>query len=68
MAAKVDDTMLALLLEIQNVSLVGDFSNVHVDEIRIAAMYLSAGVMDCLTSLIGWVTRSCTFPFLQRSN
>src|SRR6202035_3305500 len=57
-ADKVDDTIENLLLAIQNVRVVGDFSNIRLNEVRIAAIYLSAAVMDCLTSLIDWVTRS----------
>jgi hypothetical protein len=57
-ADKVDETIVNLTLAIQNVGVVGDFSNIHLDEIHIAAIYLSAAVMDCLTSLINWVTRS----------
>lgn len=61
MADKVDETMVNLTLAIQNVGVVEDVSNIHLDEIRIAAIYLSAAVMDCLTSLIDWVTRSGIF-------
>lgn len=50
-------------LEIQNVGVIGEFSNNHRDEVRIAATYLSTAVMDCLTSLIDWMTRSRIFPF-----
>jgi hypothetical protein len=60
-ADKVDETMVNLTLAIQNVGVVEDFSNIHFDEIRIAAIYLSAAVMDCLASLIDWVTRSGIF-------
>jgi hypothetical protein len=60
-ADKVDDTIINLTLAIQNVGVVGDLSNSHLDQIRIAAIYLSASVMDCLTSLIDWVTRSGIF-------
>jgi hypothetical protein len=60
-ADKVDETMVDLTLAIQNVGVVGDLSNIHLDEIRIAAIYLSAAVMDCLTGLIDWVTHSCIF-------
>jgi hypothetical protein len=65
-ADKVDDTMVNLLLAIQNVGVVGDFSNVRLNEVRIAAIYLSAAIMDCLTSLIDWVTGSRIFPFWLR--
>lgn len=61
MADTVDETMVNLTLAIQNVGGVQDVSNIHLDEIRIAAIYLSAAVMDCLTSLIDWVTRSGIF-------
>jgi|SRR5271154_3225092 len=57
---KVDNTMKDLSLAIQNVGVIGDFSNVHLDQVQIAAIYLSAAVMDCLTGLIDWVTRSGT--------
>jgi hypothetical protein len=62
-ADKVDDTMVDLSLAIQNVGVIGEFSNVRLNEVRIAAIYLSAAVMDCLTSLIDWVTRSRIFLF-----
>lgn len=64
MADKVDDTIVDISLAIQNVGVIGEFSNIHLTEVRIAAIYLSAAVMDCLTSLIDWMTRSCIFPFL----
>jgi len=54
-AEKVDETITLLSLAIQNVGGAADFSNVHLNEVRIAAMYLSAAVMDCLTGLIDWV-------------
>jgi hypothetical protein len=57
---KVDGTMQDLSLAIQNVGAIGEFSNVHIDQVRIAAIYLSAAVMDCLAGLIDWVTRSST--------
>jgi hypothetical protein len=58
MADKVDDMIMDISLEIQNVGVIGEFSNIHRDEVRIAAIYLSTAVMDCLTSLIDWMTRS----------
>lgn len=66
-ADKVDDTMVDLSLAIQNVGVLGEFSNVSLSEVRIAAIYLSAAVMDCLTSLIDWVTRSRIFHFWLHS-
>jgi hypothetical protein len=53
-----------LSLAMQNVGIIGDFSNVHLDHVQIAAIYLSAAVMDCLTGLIDWVTRSGTILFI----
>ena len=44
---KVDDTMVDLSLAIQNVGVIGEFSNDRLNEVRIAAIYLSAAVMDC---------------------
>jgi len=63
LADKVDDTIALLSLAIQNVGVVADFSNVHLNEVRIAVLYVSAAVMDCLTSLIDWVTRSRILSF-----
>ena len=54
-ADKVDETIMHLSLAIQNVGGAAGFSNVRLNEVRIAAMYLSAAVMDCLTGLIDWV-------------
>jgi len=59
-ADKVDRTIEALSLAVQNVGVIGEFSNIHLDEVRIAAIYLSAAVMDCLTALIEWVNASGT--------
>jgi hypothetical protein len=61
-ADKVDDTIVDLSLAMQDIGVIGDFSNLHLNEVRIAAIYLSASVMDCLTTLIDWVTRSRMFP------
>lgn len=61
LADKVDDVIGDLLLAIQNIGVIGDSSIVHLDEVRIAAIYLSAAVMDCLTSLINWVNGSSIF-------
>jgi hypothetical protein len=61
---KVDATMVDLSLAIQNVGVIRDFSNVHFDQVRIAVIYLSAAVMDCLTGLIDWVTRSGTISLV----
>lgn len=66
-ADKVDDTMVDLSLAMQDIGMIGNFSNLHLDEVRIAAIYLSASVMDCLTSLVEWVTRSRTFFSSLRS-
>jgi len=66
-ADKVDDTMVDLSLAMQAIGVIGDFSNIHLDEVRIAAIYLSAAVMDCLAGLIDWVTRSRIFLFWLRS-
>ena len=63
-ADKVDETFENLLLAIQNVGVVEDFSKIHMNEVRIAAIYLSASVMDCLSGLIEWVDASSTFLFL----
>lgn len=62
-ADAVDDAMKTLLLAIQNVGVVGECSNVHVNEVRIAAIYFASVVMDCLASLIAWVNAS-SIPFL----
>jgi hypothetical protein len=64
-ADKVDDTLVDLSLAIQNIEVAGDFSEVHLEEVRIAAIYLSAAVMDCLTGLIDWVTRSGIYLFIK---
>jgi hypothetical protein len=58
---KVDDTIENLLLAMQNVGVVEDFSNVHLEEVRIAAIYLSTSVMDCLAGLIEWVGAPSTY-------
>jgi hypothetical protein len=60
---KVDDTLVGLSVAIQNVGVVKDFSNLHLTEVRIAAMFLLAGVLDCLTSLIDWIKKSRMFLF-----
>jgi hypothetical protein len=52
LADKVDGTLDDLSLVIQNVGVVEDFSNIHLNQVRIAAIYLSASVMDCLSGLI----------------
>jgi hypothetical protein len=52
LADKVDGTLEDLSLVIQNVGVVEDFSNIHLNQVRIAAIYLSASVMDCLSGLI----------------
>jgi hypothetical protein len=57
-ADQVDETLEDLSLAIQDVEVVENFSNVHLKEVRIASIYLSAAIMECLTSLIRWVTRS----------
>jgi len=62
-ADRVDGTLADLLLAIQSVEVAGDFSEVHLEKVRIAAIYLSAAVMDCLTGLIDWVTRPGILPF-----
>ena len=59
----VDDTLTDLSIAIQNVGSVVDFSNIKVSPVRIAAIYLTAAVMDCLTNLIDWVTKSRTLLF-----
>ena len=64
MSDKVDSTMEHLSMAIQNVGVIGGFSNVHLTQVRIAAIYLSAAVIDCLTGLIDWVDRSRTFLFV----
>jgi hypothetical protein len=58
-AEKVDITIINLSLAIQNVGVVEDFSNIHVDQVQRAAIYLCASVMDCLAGLIEWVDASC---------
>jgi hypothetical protein len=62
-AGKIDATIAELLLAVQNVGVVRDFSNTHLNEVRIAAIYLSAAIMDTLTSLINWVNASSGPPF-----
>jgi hypothetical protein len=59
-ADKVDDTLIDLSLAIQNVGVVADFSSVCLNNVSIAAIYLSVSVMECLTGLIDWVTQSRT--------
>ena len=66
-ADKVDDTIMLLSLTIRNVGGAGDFSNVHLTEVRIAAIYISAAVMECLTGLVDWVNASSISPFSFRS-
>ena len=63
-AEKVDSTIMELSMAIQNVGVLRDYSNVYVNEIRIAAIYLSAAVIDCLTGLIEWINASGTSTFL----
>ena len=53
-----DRTLAFLSLALQNVPTVGILSRLQVDEVQSAAIYLSAAVMDCLTSLIDWVNKS----------
>ena len=60
-AEKVDDTIIDLSLAIQNVS-GADSSNIHLNEVRVAAIYLSAAVIDCLTGLVDWLNASSIFP------
>ena len=67
-ADEVDRTIEDLSLAIQNIGVIGEFSNIHVDEVRIAAIYLSAAVMDCLTALIEWVNASGTFLHLHSAH
>jgi hypothetical protein len=62
-ADKVDDTIMRLSLTIRNVGGAGDFSNIHLTEVRKAAIYLSAVVMECLTDLIDWVNASSIVLF-----
>ena len=66
-ADKVDDTIMLLSLTIRNVGGAGDFPNVHLTEVRIAAIYLSAVVMDCLTGMIDWVNASSIILLSFRS-
>jgi len=54
----VDRTLAFLSLALQNVPTVGILSRLQVDEVQSAAIYLSAAVMECLTSLIDWVNKS----------
>jgi hypothetical protein len=60
---KVDDTIIDLSLAIQNVG-GADFSNIHLNEVRVASTYLSAAVIDCLTALVDWLNASSIFPVL----
>ncbi len=64
-ADEVDKTLVHLSLVIQNLEGAGDFPNIHLNEgVRIAAIYLSAAVMDCLTALIDWVNASSISPLV----
>lgn len=53
-ADKVDGTL-------EDIGVVEDFSNIHLNEVRLAAIYLSASVMDYLSGLIEWVEASSIF-------
>jgi hypothetical protein len=66
LADKVDGTLEDLSLVIQNVGVVEDFSNIHLNQVRIATIYLSASVMDCLSGLIDWVDASSTISTCLR--
>ena len=60
-ADKVDQTFVDLSLAIQNVGIVENYSTVHLNEVRIAAIYLSAAVLDCLRGLMEWVDACSIF-------
>jgi hypothetical protein len=64
-AIRIDDTIVDLALAIQNVGIVEDFSHVCLNEVRIAAMYLTVSVIDCLASLIEWTDASGIISLLH---
>jgi len=49
---KVNEVIIDLSLAVQNIEMIENFSNVYLNEVRIAAIYLSAAIMDCLTGLV----------------
>ena len=63
-AKQVDDTLIELSLAIQKIGGSRDFSNFHLNGVHIAAMYLSAAVMDCLTGVLEWVNACRIFLIL----
>ena len=63
-ADKMDEVIIDLSLTIQNIRMIEDFSNVHLNEVRIAAIYLSTAIMDCLTGLVKWLNASSISTFL----
>ena len=62
-----DNTLEDLSQAIQNIEVDESFPRIisqqHLHEIRAAAIYLSAAIMDCLTVLIESIKQSCAFLF-----
>lgn len=62
---KVHDALEYISLAIQNVGVDPNFPRVVSQkqlEIRSAALLLTAAVMDCLATLVGYVAESCEYP------